>query len=50
MKQKDKKQETKESTTVAMYPSLKERVTEAAKKDGRSFSDYICRILEKNVG
>lgn len=41
--------ETKKSESVAMYPSFKERVIEAANKDGRSFSDYICRAVEKEL-
>ena len=42
--------ESKESTTVAMYPSLKDAVQKAAKADGRSFSNYVCQVLAEKVG
>ena len=41
--------ELKITAGVAMYPSLKDKLDKAAKEDGRSFSDFVCRILDKSV-
>ena len=41
--------EVKKPTAISMTDSLKQKLKEAAEKDGRSFSDYICRLLEKQV-
>lgn len=41
--------EKKKPTAISMPDSLKEQVKKAAEKDGRSFSDYICRILQQNL-
>lgn len=44
-----KQKELRKATGIAMPDSLKERVKKAAEKDGRSFSDYVCRVLDKTV-
>lgn len=45
----DKQVELKVTAGVAMYPSLKVKLEKEAEKDGRSFSDFCCRILAQHV-
>ncbi|MCP3681816.1 MAG: hypothetical protein GY861_03925 [bacterium] len=49
MKKDTKKKDVKKPVGVAMTDSLKARVQAAAEKDGRSVSDYVCRVLEQSV-
>lgn len=37
----------KTSTTIRLYPGLLKKLKEAAAKDGRSFNNYVERILEQ---
>lgn len=37
----------KTSTTIRLYPELLKKLKEAAAKDGRSFNNYVERILQQ---
>lgn len=37
----------KSSTTIRLYPELIKKLKEAAAKDGRSFNNYVERILQQ---
>lgn len=49
MKPTEKKKEIKKPTAICMTPKLKEKVKKGANKEGRSFSDYACRVLDKHA-
>jgi len=36
--------------SIALSPRVKKRVDDAARKEGRSFSNYIDRVLMKHFG
>jgi len=51
MKEEKKKcySTAKKPASISMSEKLKDKIQKAADKDGRSFSDYACRILEQHV-
>ena len=39
----------KDSLALKVAEKLKEKVKKGANKEGRSFSDYACRVLDKHA-
>jgi len=44
------REEKKIKKSIALSPRVKKRVDEAAERDGRSFSNYVDRVLMKHFG
>ena len=45
----DKKQENLKAVSVAMPQSMRDKLEEKAKKEGRTFSNYVRMILSKHA-
>jgi hypothetical protein len=43
------KKDILKNKSIYINDKLKARVQKAADKDGRSFSDFVCRVLDKHV-
>lgn len=39
----------KRPVSISMTDSLKNKIQKEAAKDGRTVSDYVCRLIEKNI-
>ncbi len=44
-----KVKERKKTTGISMPDSLKIRLKKAAGDDGRSVSDFVCRLIDKKI-